>query len=149
MIKAIQQNTDYGVDENGSVYSIRFNKQLAGSIQSKGYKQIFTFKDGKHKAYMVHRLIWETFMGPIPDGLEIDHINRNRTDNRLENLRVVTHKENIWNRMPAEEWAKRDPMSDETKLKISNSNKGKKRSLESKLKMSDSQRARRSKELNG
>lgn len=35
--------------------------------------------------------------GPIPDGLFIDHINRNRTDNRIENLRLVTHKENMRN----------------------------------------------------
>lgn len=42
----------------------------------------------------VHRIIWETFKGEIPDGYEIDHINTIRDDNRLENLRLVTHKEN-------------------------------------------------------
>lgn len=42
----------------------------------------------------VHRVIYETFIGPIPDGFEIDHINTVRDDNRLENLRCVTCKEN-------------------------------------------------------
>ena len=43
---------------------------------------------------MVHRIIWETFNGEIPDGYEIDHINTIKTDNRLDNLRLVTPKEN-------------------------------------------------------
>ena len=43
---------------------------------------------------LVHRIIYETFVGPIPDGMEIDHINAIRDDNRLENLRLVTHKDN-------------------------------------------------------
>lgn len=46
---------------------------------------------------MVHRIIYETFKGEIPDGMEIDHINTIKTDNRLENLRLVTHKENCNN----------------------------------------------------
>lgn len=45
----------------------------------------------------VHRIIYETFIGEIPDGYEIDHINTIRTDNRLENLRCVTCKENHHN----------------------------------------------------
>ena len=35
--------------------------------------------------------------GPIPKGLEIDHINRNRSDNRIENLRAVTRSVNLHN----------------------------------------------------
>lgn len=50
-----------------------------------------------NKTAYVHRLVYEAFIGEIRDGMEIDHINTIRTDNRLENLRVVTHKENILN----------------------------------------------------
>lgn len=47
----------------------------------------------------VHRLVIETFVGPMPeDKDEVDHINRNRTDNRLENLRFATKQENSDNR---------------------------------------------------
>lgn len=45
----------------------------------------------------VHRLVYETFNGEIPQDKEIDHINTIRDDNRLENLRCVTTKENLNN----------------------------------------------------
>ncbi len=41
----------------------------------------------------LHRLVME----PIPDGLVVDHVNRNTLDNRKVNLRVVTQQENTWN----------------------------------------------------
>lgn len=45
----------------------------------------------------VHRLIWELFNGAIPDGMQIDHINGDRADNRIENLRLVTQQSNLRN----------------------------------------------------
>lgn len=50
------------------------------------------------KKQLVHRLIWEAFNGPIPKGMQIDHINRVRTDNQLENLRLVTQTQNNRNK---------------------------------------------------
>lgn len=47
---------------------------------------------------MVHRLIWVMMNGEIPAGLEIDHINGVRSDNRLKNLRMVTDRQNAVNR---------------------------------------------------
>lgn len=49
------------------------------------------------KLYRTHRLIWLYMYGKMPDN-EIDHINHDTTDNRIENLREVTHKENESNR---------------------------------------------------
>jgi hypothetical protein len=51
--------------------------------------------DGKPKKKGVHRIVWEAFNGPIPDRLEVNHINLNRNDNRLENLELLTHQENV------------------------------------------------------
>ena len=51
----------------------------------------------KYGYKFVHRVVYETFIGVIPDGYEIDHINAIRDDNRLKNLRCVTHKENTNN----------------------------------------------------
>jgi hypothetical protein len=46
------------------------------------------------KSFLIHRLVWELFNGPIPEGLDIDHIDHDRQNNRIENLRAVTHAEN-------------------------------------------------------
>lgn len=43
---------------------------------------------------LVQRIVWETFNGEIPEGLEVDHINDVRDDNRLENLQLLSHKDN-------------------------------------------------------
>jgi len=47
--------------------------------------------------FYAHRLAWIYVHGPIPDGMLIDHINGQRADNRIKNLRVVTHKGNMDN----------------------------------------------------
>jgi len=46
---------------------------------------------------LAHRIIWKMVHGEIPEGMVIDHINGNPFDNRLENLRMVTHTENCRN----------------------------------------------------
>lgn len=43
----------------------------------------------------IHRLVWEAFHGPIPEGLVINHLNGDKTDNRLENLSCVSNSENV------------------------------------------------------
>ena len=65
-----------------------------GSLKSSGYRDI-RFNGAMHKE---HRLIWEMFNGPIPNDVEIDHINRIRDDNRIENLRLATRSQNQHNR---------------------------------------------------
>lgn len=43
---------------------------------------------------LVHRVVWETFNGPVPEGYQVDHKNDNRFDNRLDNLQLLTLQEN-------------------------------------------------------
>lgn len=50
-------------------------------------------KDGKRHQILMHRVIWEMHNGPITEG-EIDHINGNGFDNRLENLRLCARSQN-------------------------------------------------------
>lgn len=67
--------------------------QVAGCVTKEGYLRV-SFKGG---CIAQHRLAWLLHYGEWPDG-DIDHINRKRSDNRIENLRIATPKENARNR---------------------------------------------------
>jgi HNH endonuclease len=54
--------------------------------------------DGKRSPIMMHRFIWETWNGPIPDGMFIDHIDRDSLNNQLNNLRIATESQSAMNR---------------------------------------------------
>ena len=58
------------------------------------YYQVCLCKQSIKKNYRVHRLVWEAFNGQIPEGLQVNHINEVKTDNRLSNLNLMTAKEN-------------------------------------------------------
>lgn len=51
--------------------------------------------DGLSRQYPVHRLVAIAFIGNIPDGYDVDHIDFDRANNNASNLRIVTHTENI------------------------------------------------------
>ena len=60
----------------------------AGSKHPKGYIDI-KVGGATGRLYRAHRIVWEMFNGPIPDGYVINHINGVRWDNRIENLECV------------------------------------------------------------
>lgn len=64
------------------------------NLHNKGYLQFSL----ANKNYLVHRLAWVYVNGAIPDGMMIDHIDGNKLNNRIENLRVVTNSQNMQNR---------------------------------------------------
>ena len=66
----------------------------------------------------IHRLIWEMHHGSIPKGMEIDHINRDKTDNRIENLRCVTHQENQKNVIGKRGWVYMDRYSNPYRVTV-------------------------------
>ena len=88
---------DRWVTKGGLVY--RYNKKKDRLIQCKlgYYSGYLRCRGGYGERVLVHRLVWETFVGEIPSGYQIDHKNTIRDDNRLENLRCVTPKENANN----------------------------------------------------
>lgn len=62
------------------------------------YMVRFERHDGKQKKIYKHREVWEKANGKIPYDMQIDHINRDKLDNRLENLRAVSRSVNQHNR---------------------------------------------------
>jgi hypothetical protein len=71
---------------------------LKQSKNSRGYYMVNLSKDSIAKTYEVHQLVAVAFLGHEPCGLKlvVDHVNDNKTDNRLENLQVVTHRFNVY-----------------------------------------------------
>ena len=80
-----------GLCSDGKSWSGRILKQ---SKTKSGYLVVDLCKNGKSKQYRVHRLVWEAFNGPIPEGMQVNHINEDKTDNCLVNLNLMTPKEN-------------------------------------------------------
>lgn len=59
------------------------------------YRVVQLCKDSQYTHKRIHRCVWEAFNGLIPDRLEVNHMNLNREDNRIENLELLTHRENV------------------------------------------------------
>ena len=85
----------YQVSNFGNVRRVKMLKQYYD--ESKGYNVVCLSKNGNSKVVKVHQLVAKAFI-PNPDNKScIDHINTDRTDNRVENLRWVSIKENMNN----------------------------------------------------
>ena len=96
--KYIDGYENYIIYEDGLIYNENNDRFIKDRKEKNGYMRVGLSKDGKEKHFLVHRLIALSFI-PNPDNKKcIDHINRIRDDNRIENLRWVTHSENSQNR---------------------------------------------------
>lgn len=88
-VKSIERNDSRGRHKKGKILSPRYN--------TRGYITVVLYKNGKPQTFRVNRLVAQVFI-PNPDNKPyVDHINGDRADNRVCNLRWVTHKENMNN----------------------------------------------------
>lgn len=94
MIKDIINFENYQISDDGRVWSKKSNKWLK-PIDVNGYKKASLYKNGKEYQRLVHRLVAEAFI-PNPNNYdEINHINEDKSDNRVENLEWCTPSYNI------------------------------------------------------
>jgi hypothetical protein len=70
-------------------------RHLKPQLGTDFYLRAFLCKESKYTKKAIHRAVWEAFNGPIPGRLEVNHKNLDRADNRLENLELLTHQENV------------------------------------------------------
>ena len=84
---------NYLIYRDGKVFSKYTNKFMKEQTHKDGYKQIKLCKDGKSKLFLIHRLIGIHYLPNAENKETIDHINRNRSDNRVQNLQWATRKE--------------------------------------------------------
>lgn len=94
MLKKVLNFENYSVNEYGEIFSTR-GKLLCQWTDNVGYRQVVIYKDGKRYYKRVHRLIYESFKGKIADGLIVHHIDEDKNNNNLSNLKAVTNKQNI------------------------------------------------------
>lgn len=120
----------YDISNQGrirSYYNNRsgFRKQpilMKPSVAKNGYYVVGLRKDGKQKTCYIHKLVAEAFIGKVEKTMVIDHRNTIKTDNRVENLRIVTPRENANNpitKLNMAKGAKGKVLSEEHKRNIS------------------------------
>lgn len=103
-MKEIKNFEGYFISDDGKVFSYQLRsteksitkpRQIRGG-QKQGYKSVLlkNIETGKFCRRYIHRLVLEAFVSECPEGMEACHNNGDRTDNRLENLRWDTRKNN-------------------------------------------------------
>jgi hypothetical protein len=91
----------YIINRKGIVKSLIIDKILEDTYNTQfeqAYKSVKLIdKEGNRNSFLIHTLVYKTFVGDIPKNMVIDHIDRDKFNNNLENLRLLTQSENSKN----------------------------------------------------
>ena len=87
------RSTPYYATKDGRILNMERQTEL--TLSPSGNYLRFNASYGLNKKFLVHRVVWECFNGPIPENMDIDHIDSNPKNNSLNNLQLLTHKENL------------------------------------------------------
>ena len=94
---AIDGYDNYFISNFGNVKNSKTNKILKHSNHRQGYKEIHLCKNGKRKIFKIHRLVAIAFLENPDNKPKVDHIDENKADNNVKNLRWATNQENGFN----------------------------------------------------
>ncbi len=89
----------YSLSDEYVLYRINGRqKPLSPTLSGNGYLYVgLVLENGKRREFLFHRIVFDILKEPIPRGMTIDHINNDRIDNRVENLRLATDEIQKWN----------------------------------------------------
>ena len=97
-LKQIKDYPNYSFDLNtNEVYSHYKKRYLKLNLKINRYYRVTLSKNSKLKEFLLHRLVYEAHFGTIPEKMCIDHIDNDRQNNNIENLRLATYSENNMN----------------------------------------------------
>jgi hypothetical protein len=92
---AIGYEAFYEVSTLGRVRSLRRKHLLKPQPHKDGYRTVSLCVDGRSKTVGIHKLVAAAFIGPRPDGHEVNHEDGDKANNRYRNLEYKTHLENM------------------------------------------------------
>lgn len=87
------RNSPYYATEDGKILNLEKKIELNPSRTGKYYRINAAY--GLNKKFLVHRMVWEAFNGPIPENVDIDHIDGDQSNNSLNNLQILSRSENL------------------------------------------------------
>lgn len=89
------ESLPYEVSDTGLVRRIETGRHYKASLNKDGYRVVVFTICGKNIGRRVARLVAAAFIGPIPEGLTVNHIDGNKTNDTIENLEIVSLRENL------------------------------------------------------
>ena len=96
--KTVKDFENYSVSSFGRVRNDKFNKIMKPSKNSEGYYVVGLCKNGKAKTHTIHRLVGITFLPNHDNKSMVDHIDENKMNNNIINLRWSTGSQNQFNK---------------------------------------------------
>ena len=88
----------YKIYDDGRVFGIKRNKFIKPQLSARGYYRIGLYVNQKRNNKSIHKLVALHYIGEPPIGFEVDHIDRDKLNNNISNLRYISRSENQKNR---------------------------------------------------
>tara|TARA_R100001015_G_C4456993_1_gene45176 strand:- start:68 stop:535 length:468 start_codon:yes stop_codon:yes gene_type:complete len=85
---------NYLIYDDGRVQNKKTKRFLKQSLDNKGYYRVNLYKNNNRKLFKIHRLVALHYLDNVEGKNVIDHIDRNKTNNHISNLRWCNHSEN-------------------------------------------------------